>query len=449
MRLFSFWFRSGAERLIILKIWKAAVFVMVLGVISGLISIISPNMANAVCGSVGVPADTLTIKVGYFGGPYYVKKVYTLNDFDELPQVEQTYSFIDNMPSICIDSAKGVKLTELLEDAGIDVNSVQKFYFYSTDIKRGWYQCLDKPYLLDIPRYYYPNLPSHWDYETHWALPEAEQGAVRVDAIIAYKDNWMRYADTSDFENYDTSTRFRLLFGQKDTIEHNAPQSAKWVHAIEVMLGGSPPSEITLDQDQLNVKVDSTVRLTATVAPDDATDKSVIWSSSDPSVATVDQEGLVTVVGPGTAIITVSTVVGEMAAACVVNEPEQAEGEGVASAGNNSPGNELQGADVEQQQIAEEEDTETSIFSKQEPGANQQQLAEEDTEEDDVAAIKANVFLEEAGDQPWRVFEMSADAVPLQQQKRDKRVDIYTAVISLSLFLSGAGSRYREYTKKA
>jgi hypothetical protein len=46
--------------------------------------------------------------------------------------------------------------------------------------------------------------------------------------------------------------------------------------------------------------------LSAVVSPADATDKSLSWSSSDPSVATVDSTGYVTVNGPGTAVISVS-----------------------------------------------------------------------------------------------------------------------------------------------
>lgn len=434
MQLKSYWFQSGVKKRISCPgfLWagefrfrpgKALVLVMMLTILFASWSMVSPGTAGAVCGSVGVPSDTLTIKVGYFGGPYYTKKVYTLNDFDALPQVEQSYTFIDNMPAICIDLAKGVKLTDLLQDAGIDINSVQKFYFYSTDIKKGWYQCLDKSSLLDQPRYYYPNLPSQWDYETHTALPEAEQGAVRVDAIIAYKDNWKRYADAPDTSYYDTSTRFRLLFGQKDTIEHNAPMAAKWVHAIEIMLGGMPPAEITLDQNIVNLKVGSTVQLTATVAPDEATEKSVNWSSSDTNVATVDKDGLVTVVGEGTAIITVSTVVGDISATCVVNDPNLKEGQGGAVAGANSPKDGSPGTkDNTQQHLADK----------------------------DMAGLKkVNVSSDPAGDQPWRIFEMSADAVPLPQQKRQNKLDIYAGLISLLLFLSGATNRYKEYIREA
>ncbi len=48
----------------------------------------------------------------------------------------------------------------------------------------------------------------------------------------------------------------------------------------------------------------ATCRLTAEVQPADASDPSVIWSSSDPSIATVDQDGLVTAVGQGEVTIT-------------------------------------------------------------------------------------------------------------------------------------------------
>lgn len=46
-----------------------------------------------------------------------------------MPQIQQAYTFTENMSAVVIDSAQGVKPTDLLEDAGIDVNSVEAFYF--------------------------------------------------------------------------------------------------------------------------------------------------------------------------------------------------------------------------------------------------------------------------------------------------------------------------------
>lgn len=400
-----------------IRFGQGLVIVLALTMLLSFQAVAMPGIATADSGSIGVPADTLTIKVGYFGGPYYTKKVYTISDLEALPQVQQAYTFIDNMPAVVIDSAQGVKLADLLEDAGIDVNSVEAFYFYATDTNVGWYQSLPKSYLLDTTRYYYPNLPNHWDNDTHSSIPGAAYGAIQVEPIIAIWDNWQRFAAAPDFSVQDTSTRFRLMFGQTDTATQTAMRSVKWIHAIEVMLGGAPPSGVALDRHLVDLKVGSTVQLTATVGPEDASDKSVTWSSSDTSVAVVDDSGLVTVVGEGTASITVSTVIGGLTDICFINDPNQPAGDDA------SGGSQEQGAPGKP-------------AGRPQPQTNLQYLAEKD-----VAAV-------EAASQPWRVFEMSADAVPLQKQEEEGNLDIVTALISLSLVVFGAGKRYAEYVKE-
>ena len=61
---------------------------------------------------------------------------------------------------------------------------------------------------------------------------------------------------------------------------------------------------ITLDKTEGVLTVGNTVTVTATVNPDTATNASVTWSSSDEAIATVDSEGKITAVAPGTATIT-------------------------------------------------------------------------------------------------------------------------------------------------
>ncbi|WP_242203557.1 endonuclease/exonuclease/phosphatase family protein [Aestuariivivens insulae] len=73
---------------------------------------------------------------------------------------------------------------------------------------------------------------------------------------------------------------------------------------------GSVPVAVTgvsVTPTSLSLSAGSTGQLTATVSPANATNKSVIWSTSDPSVATVSSTGVVTAVAIGTATITATT----------------------------------------------------------------------------------------------------------------------------------------------
>ncbi len=71
---------------------------------------------------------------------------------------------------------------------------------------------------------------------------------------------------------------------------------------------GVVPTSITLDPSgSAFVKIGDTLQITASVQPSDASDKTVSWTSSDPAVASVDANGLVTAVSEGTAVITVTS----------------------------------------------------------------------------------------------------------------------------------------------
>ena len=88
--------------------------------------------------------------------------------------------------------------------------------------------------------------------------------------------------------------------------------------SVTVKKTGADVSGITIDKDELKLTVGNSFRLTATVLPENATEKGVVWESKDESIATVDQEGLVSAVKEGSTQIIVSTANGNFSAVCNV-----------------------------------------------------------------------------------------------------------------------------------
>lgn len=73
---------------------------------------------------------------------------------------------------------------------------------------------------------------------------------------------------------------------------------------------------VTISKTELSLAIGDSETLVATVAPERATDKSVVWSSSAPRIASVDQSGKVTAKSAGSAVITVKTNDGSFTASC-------------------------------------------------------------------------------------------------------------------------------------
>lgn len=76
---------------------------------------------------------------------------------------------------------------------------------------------------------------------------------------------------------------------------------------------------VTLDKESASLRIgEETLQLNAVVEPSDASDKSLLWTSSEAGVASVSETGLVTPLSPGETVITVTTVDGEFSATCTV-----------------------------------------------------------------------------------------------------------------------------------
>ncbi len=102
------------------------------------------------------------------------------------------------------------------------------------------------------------------------------------------------------------------------TVKDNAGGNYTFSDANAKFQITSEPISVTLSVYSLTLTVGGNQTLTATVIPEKATGKTVNWKSSNPEVASVDENtGVVTAVKPGTAIITAATK-NEKSASCTV-----------------------------------------------------------------------------------------------------------------------------------
>lgn len=86
---------------------------------------------------------------------------------------------------------------------------------------------------------------------------------------------------------------------------------------VKEATGGTEVTSVTLNKYTLNLEVGKTGKLSATVRPDSAADKSITWSSSNTDVASVISNGTVTAKKAGTAVITATAVNGKNASCTV------------------------------------------------------------------------------------------------------------------------------------
>lgn len=93
-----------------------------------------------------------------------------------------------------------------------------------------------------------------------------------------------------------------------------------WIDKVSVadVTGITQVTGVSVSPPTLNINAGSTAQLSKTIAPANATNQDVTWSSNNPAVATVNGSGLVTAVSAGTATITVTTANGNHTATTAV-----------------------------------------------------------------------------------------------------------------------------------
>lgn len=205
------------------------------------------------------------------------------------------------------------------------------------------------------------------------------------------------------------------------------------------------PTGVIVSPSTVNMAVDQTKKLSATVMPNTASDKSVVWSSSNESVATVDEYGVVTAVGTGeeetgTATITAKAAVKE------ATEGEDPEGESEEEEGEEgeTAQKEIYGECIV---TVSKEIVPDSIFLSIPKDVTEEDEAEKDVTEEDQAEEDAaeedeteETAIKEATIDIGKTITLNVTVLPEDATNREVRwssSDTYVATVSSSGVVTG------------
>lgn len=273
----------------------------------------------------------LEVRVGYFGedSDYRTKAVLTRDDLENLNTQIYLYSNVTRVGTVMETIARGPTIYDVLEAAGIDSASVQTLNLRTTDGHEvnNWFVSLNMDQWVNNPRWYYPHLRGQYEgAEAEDGTPgilasaEALNDKQEVPAILAI-ESYATKDPTEKIDETDMTEKesYRFCTGQSsilpDTvcIDYSSMNSAQSIFGIDVTLVGSPKDatglELSLDDPNLTVgsKKQIGYRIFGSELFDDKVDGTLTWTSSDPSVATVDENGMVTILKPGEVTITATT----------------------------------------------------------------------------------------------------------------------------------------------
>ncbi len=158
--------------------------------------------------------------------------------------------------------------------------------------------------------------------EAYHLLFNAKRDLVNVERLLEYKNNLEineKYYTSESWDAYcESKPNLEEVKNNAETSKDVTNAMMKYEYAMSLLIKKDVVLEesVTLDKTTAELKVNDTLTLNSTILPEEATDKSVTWTSSNPKVATV-KDGVVTALKAGTTTITVTTTNG-LKATCKV-----------------------------------------------------------------------------------------------------------------------------------
>ena len=98
--------------------------------------------------------------------------------------------------------------------------------------------------------------------------------------------------------------------GVTSIVAHTSSGDIRGICDVTVLGEEIEVLQVSLDEDAISLEEEEVYTLTATITPENATNRMLTWTSSNPNVATINNNGQVTAISEGTAVITVTTANG-------------------------------------------------------------------------------------------------------------------------------------------
>ncbi len=171
-------------------------------------------------------------------GTEVLTKEYDMSEWEDVKR--QHYSARDSMPATRLAAAEGVYLSDLLEDAGVDIDSVTSFKFFTTDNQST---SISKSEIFDAERYYYPNIFGE----------NREEGKESVEPMLALKSyvGARNNEELPSWDIIDNKNTIRLFFGQENPDDINYGKFIKWICRLEIEVEIEEPDvEVTYETAQ-------------------------------------------------------------------------------------------------------------------------------------------------------------------------------------------------------
>ena len=157
------------------------------------------------------------------------------------------------------------------------------------------------------------------------AVPLASDGGVIPDGISLRFEGSTAFRASAEISDDGDGTR--LTFTEPGIFEVQAVyEIANVRYAVPVTFIVADENgvvhlnvaSITVTPERISMQVDDIAALTAVVAPENAWNRTLVWTSSDEAVATVDESGVVTAQSPGSAVVTATAADGSDISASTV-----------------------------------------------------------------------------------------------------------------------------------